>query len=316
LKEERRGMKMKNKILVTSAAIVLALFFSSSNAFSWGSATHAFIDDYLGKKRGLKNVNEIYGGMAPDVFNYMFDNPFYMGYLSNQTHNEFMKVWEKARWRREKALAYGFVSHNDKWGADYTAHSAEGYIIAKAEVLKGILEGVPEYRDLGLEDPVALEVSHNLVEAGIDLLIKRIDHMIGQKIISSALLRSPEFPFLLVKAYAKDFSQYAGISYLKAVNIIISTEREFRKTTILYGQALTQQDEIMAIQLISEQMAELSESFFAAYGITLPPGTVLTPLVSFAIVKSMEICAEDFRQEILETINFVNQQLNSNEISY
>lgn len=306
---------MKNKILVTPAAIVLALFFFSSNAFSWGSGTHAFIDDHLGKKWGLENVNEIYGGMAPDVFNYMFDNLFYMGYLSNQTHNEFTKVWEEARWRRGKALAYGFVSHNDEWGADYTAHSAEGYIIAKAEVLKGILEQVPEYQALRLEDPVALEVSHNLVEAGVDLLIKRIDPMIGQKTISSALLRSPEFPFLLVKAYAKDFSQYAGIRYLEAVNVITSAEREFRKTTILYGQALTQ-DEIMAIQLISEQMAELSESFLAAYGITLPPGTDLTPLIRFAIVKSMEICAEDFGQEILETINFVDQQLNSHGISY
>jgi hypothetical protein len=38
---------------------------------------------------------------------------------------------------------------------------------------------------------------------------------------------------------------------------------------ILYGQALTQK-EAKAIELISEQMAELSEAFLAVYGITLP----------------------------------------------
>jgi hypothetical protein len=234
-----------------------------------------------------------------------------------------MKVRGKARFSIEKALAYGFVSHNDVWGADYTAHHSgitygidKGYIIAKAEILKEILEQVPEYNALGLPAPVALEVSHNIVESGVDiLLMKRIDPVIGQKIISSALLRSPEFPLLLIKAYAKDFYESAGITYLDAVKIITSAEREFRKTTILYGQALTQ-NEATAIKLISEQMAELSEAFLAAYGVTLPPGTDLTPLIKFAIKQSMKICAKDFDEEIAATINFVDQQLFLHGISY
>ncbi|MDH5767688.1 MAG: hypothetical protein OEZ31_01850 [Nitrospirota bacterium] len=246
------------KTIIVLGIIFLAVGFISSNAFSWGSATHAYIDDQLGKKGVPKNTNEMYGGMAPDVFNYMFNNPEYLNFLYYQTHNEFLKVWDVARFETGKALAYGFVSHNDIWGADSTAHHAgitfgatEGYAIAKAYVLMGILEQVPEYQALGLPEPVALEVSHNFIEAGVDILIKRIDPVIGQKVVSSALLRSSAFSLFLVKAYAKDFSEYAGISYLEAVKIITSAEREFRKTTILYGQVLSQ-DEAIALQLITE----------------------------------------------------------------
>jgi hypothetical protein len=312
---------MKKKYIILWATF-FALVFLPSIAFPWGSATHTYIDDNLGKKWGLKNMDEIYGGMSPDIFNFMFDKPVYMSYLYYQTHNKFVKLWKESRHGNEKTLAYGFVSHNDVWGADSTAHHSgitygqdEGYIIAKAVILKGILESVPEYQALELPDSVALVVSHNLVESGVDILMKRIDPMIGQKMISSALLRSPEFPLLLVNAYAKDFSKYAKITYLDAVKIIISAEREFRKTTILYGQALTQ-DEAIAIQLISEQMAELSEAFLAAYGIILPSGTYLTPLIKFAIERSMDICANDFSDEIEATIDYVDQQLNSYGISY
>lgn len=329
-------MKKKHMMLML-LAIFVTLALLPSMAFSWGSATHAYIDDHLNKNSGLKkelNVNEIYGGMAPDIFNYMFKYPAYIGYLYYQTHNEFLRVWDEARSRQEKALAYGFVSHNDMWGADFTAHHSgrtfgqdEGYIIAKAHLLKAKLEQIPEYNALQLPDDIALEIAHSIVEAGADVLVKRMDSFIGQKIISSALLRSPKLPSilvkvrdidfsdLLVKAYNKDFSEYAGISYREADNLITSAELEFRKTMILYGYALTQ-DETTAIQLISEQMTELAKSYFAAYGITLPEGVDLTPLIKFATEQSMEMCAGDFDGEVAATINFVDQQLTAHGISY
>jgi len=310
------------KPIAVLGIIFLTLAMFSSNAFCWGSATHAYIDDHLGKRGVLKNINEMYGGMAPDVFNYLFDKPTYLGYLCFQTHNEFLKVWDASGFEKGEALAYGFVSHNDLWGADSTAHhsgltfgTSEGYIIAKAYILTRILEQVPEYQALGLPEPVALEVSHNFVEAGVDILIKRIDPFIGKKIAASALRRSPEFPFLLLKAYAQDFSEYAGIRYLEAAKIITSAEREFRKTTVLYGQALMQ-DEATALQLISEQMAELSTVFLTAYGVELPEGTDLTPLIQFAIDQAMVICADDFAAEVTATINFVDQQLKLHGIDY
>jgi hypothetical protein len=96
-------------------------------------------------------MHEIYGGMAPNIFNYMFDSP-HLQDLYAATHNQFMKVGNAAKLNTGKALAYGFVSHNDEWGADFTAHHSgitlgqgEGYIIAKAYLLMAELEKIPEY---------------------------------------------------------------------------------------------------------------------------------------------------------------------------
>ena len=36
--------------------IFLVLFFFTTDVFSWGFATHGYINDHLGKKRGLSNV--------------------------------------------------------------------------------------------------------------------------------------------------------------------------------------------------------------------------------------------------------------------
>jgi hypothetical protein len=187
--------------------------------------------------------------------------------------------------------------------------------LKESYILKQILEQVPEYQALQLPDTVALDISHNIIENGVDILMKRSDPIIGEKIVSSAIHRNHQFPKLLVKTYAEDFSAYTGISYPEAVKLIKTAESEFRNMMILYGQALIQ-DEAAAIQLISKQMAELSEALLAAYGIILPPGTDLTPLIEFAIERSMDICANDFSDEIEATINYVDQQLNSHGISY
>jgi hypothetical protein len=310
------------RALILLGIICFALVFLSSEAFPWNYATHAYIDSQLGKNIRPMNLDEIYGGMAPDIFNYMFDNPEYLGYLSYQTHDGFMNVWKEARTKREKAFGYGFVSHNDVWGADSTAHhsgitygQAEGYVIEKAYILKQILDQIPEYHALDLPDDVSLEVSHNLIENGVDILIKRLDSRIGEKIIHSSLFRSARFPDLLVKTYAGDFSAYAGISYPEAAYLIKTAEKEFRESLIFYGQALLQDDET-AIQLISQQTAYIADSFLGAYGITLPEGTDLTPLIIFAIQQSIELCADDFADEIEATINQVDQQLNANGINY
>ena len=208
------------------------------------------------------------------------------------------------------------------WGADSTAHhqgltfgQAEGYVIAKATLLADILKQVPEYAALNLPDEVTLEISHELVEDGIDLLIKTLDPSIGQKLSSSAMSRTSNFPVLLVKAYATDFSQFAGISYQKASKFIIAAEKEFRQRIVFYGQALMQDDET-AIQLIAEGTAEVAASFLEANGITLPPDADIVPLIEFAIEQSIDLCAGDFAAEIAATINFVGQNLQAQGISY
>ena len=69
------GMK---KELMGLGVIFLMSFFLTTDAFAWSAATHAYIEDHLGEKRGLDNNNEIYGGILPDVFNYLFNYPVYL----------------------------------------------------------------------------------------------------------------------------------------------------------------------------------------------------------------------------------------------
>lgn len=151
--------------------------------------------------------------------------------------------------------------------------------------------------------------------AGVDILVKRKDPAIGLKVSASALLRGPDFPLLLVKAYATRFAADLGISQAQAAQLITSNEMGFRKTTILYGQALSQ-DEATAVDLISQQLAQLATGFLASYGISFPPGTDLTPQIQLGIQQAMQICASDYLQEIGLTIHFVRNQLVSHGISY
>jgi len=91
------------------------------------------------------------------LFNYLFLIPELMPfsqYLQGQVHGtpgdeSFMKVWDSSRCGLQRSLAYGFLSHNDVWGADYTAHHKacttglnEGYVITKARWLEKSLTDV------------------------------------------------------------------------------------------------------------------------------------------------------------------------------
>jgi hypothetical protein len=308
------------RTIITLGVIFLVAIIFSSEALSWSWATHTYIDDHLGRKRGMKNTNEIYGSMVPDLFNYMFENPDNLNSLYDQTHNQFMKMWNIARSKTGKALAYGFVSHNDRWGADFTAHhagrtygQAEGYAKAKA---KDLLTLAPLPSELGIPEDVALEIFHELVENSVDILISQIaDPVIGRKMISAAIHRSPVISRLLVETYAGDFSTYAGISYPEAVRVITSAEKKFRRSMVLYGQVLLQ-DEATAIELISEQTADVAQSFLAVYGIPLPPREQVVELIAAYMELAISICESDYFEEIEATVNFVDEQLKSRGISY
>ena len=110
------NMHQLKKYCTLLGAVILLVMFSTSNAFSWGSATHAYIDDQIGKKLPLQNLNEIYGGMAADIFNFypeaLEPNTAY-NYLYIQAHYNSMALWSEAHKATNlgKALAFGFASH-------------------------------------------------------------------------------------------------------------------------------------------------------------------------------------------------------------
>lgn len=304
------------KILVLTFAVSFTFVCTSQMAFSWGSATHAFIADQLKKRAGPYNLDEIYGAMAPDIFNYMFGYP-HQSYLHDETHDNFMKLWNSVKWGYEKATAYGFVCHNDEWGVDSTAHNnsltlvpGEGYVVTKSKILLSMLEGI--FISLGLDPYGAdydrcLEICHHLVEAAVDILIKDADPMIGEKIVFSAGRPNEILLSLLIKAYAWDFYVEKGLSSPdEAVGIITITEIGFRNETVTYGEALMM-GYPLDIDGISQQLAYLAS---VAYGITIDPGDVFNILMA-----TMSICASDYLGEILETIDYVDKQMKEHKIN-
>ena len=314
--------------------MVGAVFFSltlfASNGFPWGSATHANIDDRIGKKLRLCNLNEIYGAMAADIFNLSPDvldpsSPIYSLYL--KAHFGSLKVWGEAQRpaisKLGKAAAFGFVSHDNlKLGADYTAHTAygdgPGYVIAKADTLAAHI-GPALTGPLGLPETVVLELCHILVEYAIDIMVVydlAPNAKTAQKMMASSMFRSPELPLLLVKAYAADLAEeFPGINRFKAAQMIISAEREFRKTIIVYGQALTQQDKSDAVESVAMLLASLAQEI---YGIA--PDDEVTEDVIISLAKdglgaAMTLCA-DFDIAIQDTVNAVKANLREAGIQY
>jgi hypothetical protein len=317
----------RQKLLATLAALWVILGLATSQAHAWGSATHTYIDDRLNRQQpGQKNLGERYGGVAPDLFNYLFVP--YQPYLYGQTHDGFLRVWNAAEPGQSslmKAYAYGFVSHNDLWGADYTAHHSgltfgpgEGYVIAKAQALKPYLVAALAPLGLTLPDAVALDLSHNFLEFGVDILVKSLDSQVGAKMATAALKRNPTFPTLLVKAYGDEFATVLSVSPQEAARLLTAAEQSFRQTKIYEGQALMQET-AAAVALLAEELADFAQAYFASYGISLPPGVTHEQLVLLGenfIFLAMSMCQDDFAQEIQATIAYVNQQLDVRGIAY
>lgn len=304
---------------IVAACLITACW--SGVALAWGSAAHAYIGDRIGRTGMMINGQEMYGSMAPDVFNFSFENPAWMAYLYPKTHTDFLGIWERARSPLGKALGYGFASHNGVWGADLTAHTdgrtsgqGVGYVIDKALLLKQGLLQVPELAALGLPEPVLLEVCHSMVEYGVDILVKRLDPQIGLKVTAAAVLRSPEFPALLNREYAGELAKTFGISKREATDFIIGTESNFRHLTMQYGIALTR-DEATVVQTFAEQLASFAIAFLQMNGVTLPPGVDLTPLAALGIQQSMILCAGDFAAELAATAAFTGEQLELNGVN-
>ncbi len=317
---------------VLSYLVIVAVFnlILVTSGFCWGSATHAFMARAIGRWNIYPNFQEMYGLMAPDLFNYNFGLTGDMA-LRAFTHGlpgqeGFMAVWEKARLiDHQKALALGFVAHNDLWGADSTAHHRAltvtppsdfpgnlepGYVIIKAWALNSDSTMDNYFRSLGLtnDNPehfaLRMEMCHQLVECAGDLIIRRLDSRIGEKIIVAAVTRSRSFPDLLIKAFGNP-------EYNK---IIRENEWRFRRTMIQYGAILTR-PEPEAFMAMAEEMAELGVEYLQRFaGIEVSPDRALE-ITRYGIRKALELCAQDFVNEVKKTIEQVRVELKNHLVS-
>src|SRR5512138_3324251 len=133
--------------------LVLALLVLCwpSRAAAWGSATHAYVVDHIGKSNELQNIAEMYGAMVPDLFNTHWQgaaNRELAACIRSGTHgypltgsDGFGRIWAMGRFGFARNVAFGYVSHNDLWGADHGAHwtsssgTAPGYTVLKGQQL-------------------------------------------------------------------------------------------------------------------------------------------------------------------------------------
>jgi hypothetical protein len=270
-------------------------------------------------RSGSKHRPEIFGGMAPDVFNYMFVGSS-SGTLYDLLHYppSSLELWTAARNDKEKSLAYGFVTHNGSWGADYTAHFAgriygtnEGYVVAKAHDL---MAANPLPPSLNIPADLTETLGHGFVETAVDILIKeQVDPLIGKKVVS-ACGSSGAFSRLLQKTYADDFRTIFGSDMLAHFEVTLQGG-EFRKTLSVYGKALTKKD-AQTLQSLAGQMADLAQLYATVNGLTLPPRSQVIAVVVEYLQAAMALCEPDFRQEIDATVEFVDGQLTAHSIAY
>jgi hypothetical protein len=307
---------MKKRVVVF-LSLVLLLVWGAVPAFSWGSATHAYILGKIGKRLPLSNANEVYGVMGADIFNYVFTlTPEQMMFVNSYTHGApgdeaFLEVWKKAKWwGLEKSLGFGYVAHNEVWGCDFTAHIhalttgvSEGYVITKANILAGYL--APAFTQAGITDQgIILMLCHNLIENAGDIFLLKADPFIGQKIITACVLRSNDFPELVTRAM--------GAGWHDAV---FAAEKEFRKTMILYGAALMQGEQA-AIQALSGQLAQIGIAYVKALGGPDIPLELATQLAVQGTQLGMQIIAPDYMKEVNATVYFVKAQLALHNVRY
>jgi len=292
-------------------AIIVFLLCFTAQAFPWGSATHAYIIDQLMRKAGPPRL--MYGAMAPDVFNYFFQDPTLRNQLYAMTHFDFMKLWNASKGPSDRPSAYGFVSHNNEWGADSTAHlksltfrDDEGFVITKAKILwAGIKSGFPFGDELGVS------ICHDVIEAAIDLLIKKLDPNIGNRLVDSARSADKKILELLNKAYLSDVTLLVGPEAL-AKYLIAQNESGFRYAVLQLGNALKQKspNDLNAIAAIFAALGQ------QAYQIDVPPAVVAAVLEAAMWVCTDPLFGPDCFTEIFATIDFVKLNLNAKGISY
>ena len=306
--------------------LVLSLLIPAS-VFAWGSATHAYYANELGRGSGYLNLQEMYGAMLPDMFAATFGSP-YFDYLWSQSHEQFQKVVKRAKTKDQKAFAFGYASHNDVWGADYTAHHngrttpGIGYVYARIAELTAPFEAAIEQILLDNNmDPAqakafakqfAPSVAHEAVETAVDILIKRNeDPNIGARIISAAQLRSAGIPLLLVGAYATDFDREFDLNWVQAAGIIVGAEAGFREVISYYGYMLMKEETKM-IQLLSVYGAELAEQLMKAatnLKITVPPEAI-----DDLLVLTINHVESDYADEVAATLAYLETELPSHSI--
>ncbi|HEY6000513.1 MAG TPA: hypothetical protein VI078_14590 [bacterium] len=308
----------------TALAFLLAATLASAGpAFGWGSATHAYIGHELRAQAGPVDLDEVYGSMAPDLFNFIFASPDYpqlaplVPYLYALTHYDQAGLNDSLRRGWEKASLYGFLGHSEARGSDRTAHvasltldPAEGYVIAKAQALNQLLMQDPRYAALvalGLTPQASLDICHNLVESAGDLIVAQASPNVGGLMAASAARPAQPLEGLLLRAWTPGLVA-AGLTQEQAAGLIVGWDTWFRGRMIAYGGVM-QLPPADAFAGVVQDFATLAQAYLLSLGVTLPPGSDLAPLIADGLAAAVALCQGDYLDEVEKTVGYTAFQL-------
>jgi hypothetical protein len=307
--------------LLAAAAVVLAL---AAPAYPWAYATHAYFAERLGERQGNLNFQEMYGSMLPDQYNFISDP--YGVYLAALTHGDPQDVSDAAWDCRTRAVAFGFASHHEAWGADFTAHIAGittppgvGYVVLKGMELAPALvptltqilvdAGAPPLEAAATAAYLAPYLGHLLVEEAADWLVKKnLQPSIGTRVMNAARLRTAEVPALLSGAYAQKLVDDLGMTRPEATMTLALVERQYRKMIFEYGRGFLGNSErvmdFLALQGVTVGELILSEATGLPVEITLEQAEELTRL-------AVDMVRPTYREELAGTLEYLRGEMES-----
>ena len=317
---------MTKRILKSTAALrstlavllVLSFLALPQAALAWGTATHVYIAKRLGQQLGLANAQEMYGATLPDFPTLMFGYK-YSPYLYTQTHSQFMNLVRLAPLGYQRALAYGFASHNEEWGADFTAHrkalggGAAGYVNQKLPAVTvplylsvvAFLNGANVSNAVQVATALTPVLADTCIESAVDLLVSENEFAgVGVEMMLASGLRASFAPTLLTSAYAKGLADTAGISQSAAAAIISAAEAKNREYLTTYGALLTQANRR---DLLAETIAQLAEQLLKdQYSLTVD---VPAALIARGLDAAKLSVQSDYSTELAATVKHVGTQL-------
>jgi hypothetical protein len=270
----------------------------------------------------------MYGSVLVDGFNLVLNEQGQ--FIYDKLHHDPMAMRAAARSCEQRAAAFGFVSHNDNWGADWTAHhhamtlSDGGYAVIKGQQLAATIQpvlyqilrnanpAVPEPLAEGLSTSLAPELGHDLSETAVDLMIKRRDDpAIGARMLLAARCRSSSIPVLLCDAYAPILATTFQIPMEEARGFLTAVEADYRNQTIQYGEwfLLPESRTIHALAQMNAATAEGYLEYFAALN-GFPTDVTVTPSAAETFIRAaINAVQGDYRHELNATLTYLCRQM-------
>jgi hypothetical protein len=319
------------KKIVRFLAVPLLLVLVASTGFGWGNATHTHFSKQLGAHYGFQNLHEMYGAVLVDGFNLVLSDTGQ--FIYDKLHHDPMAMFAAAHSCEKRATAFGFVSHNDNWGADWTAHhhamtlSGGGYAVLKGMDLASAIQpvlfdilihaGVRSSLAESLSYGLAPELGHDLAETAVDLMVKRqVDPAIGGRILAAAQFRPSSVPDLLCDAYAQMLVRTFRMRHQEARAYIAAVEAAYRDQMIQYGQMFLLPEE-QTVLLLAQMNAAIAGGYLEYYAaINGDPReiTVTTEQAETFIRGAMTAVQGDYRHELNATLAYLCREMQRRNI--